>query len=257
MNPEVMAAELLYEQSSGIASITFNRPHAKNAISFVLWEKFSTALDEIEREAPPQAVILTGAGGFFCAGGDIKTPPTRGEGALSQSARLELGQRVMRRLRALPCLTIAAIEGGAIGLGWSLALCCDMIVAADNARFSAPFLRFGLVPDGGASWLLTQRLGRHRAASLFFTDEALTAEQARDMGLVSQLSIPGNATEVALSIAQQAGSGNRHAIELTKRLLHRAESGELDEIHALELAYCQITQTGDEVKRARSNFSTK
>ena len=98
-----------------VVVLTLNRPQARNAVSFDLWNDLDAAVREISQASPPRAVVLAAAGGFFCAGGDLKTPPSRGEGALAPAARLELGQQVMHRLRSLPVPVIAAVEGGAIG----------------------------------------------------------------------------------------------------------------------------------------------
>jgi enoyl-CoA hydratase/carnithine racemase len=252
---EVGGAELLYEKlDDEIVRITLNRPQARNTVSFAMWERFSEVLNEIEQGTPPKALILRGAEGYFSNGGDVKLPPSRGSGALSLAARLEMGQRIIRRLRDLPAPTIAAVEGGAFGVSWSLALACDIIIASEDARFGAPFLQFGLVPDGGSSWFLTQRIGRTRAAEIIFSGRTIEAAEALSLGLVSRLVPKGTAEDEALALASGIGSGNRHAVELTKRLIQQAEDGDLAGNHALELAFCQICQAGEEVPRARETF---
>ena len=248
-------SDLLWERrDDDILLITFNRPHARNTASFAMWEEFARALDHAEEATPPRALVLRGADNYFSSGGDVKIPPARGEGALALAARLEKAQRVITRLRALPTPTIAAVEGGAFGVGWSLAMACDMIFAADNARFGAPFLDHGLVPDGGAAWFLNRRLGRHRAAEIIFSGRFLEADEALGLGLVSRLVPAGGVVEAALAFASSIGKGNRHAIELTKRLLHASEEGDLAATHMLELVYCHTCQAGDEVKAAREAF---
>ena len=159
----------------GVLLVTMNRPEARNAVSFEMWQGFSGLLDQLERETPVRALVLTGAGGTFSTGGDMKIPPARGEGALSPAARLEWGQRVIARLRRLPIPVIAAIEGGAWGIGWSLALACDLVFAAEDARFGAPFVNVGLAPDGGSCWLLGRQLGRRRPAELLLSGRNIDA----------------------------------------------------------------------------------
>lgn len=232
-----------------IALLTINRPRARNSVSFGMWDAFSAALDAIENDTPPRAVVLCGAQGHFSNGGDVKTGPARGNGALSRGARLEVGQRIITRLMALPSPTIAAVEGGAHGIAWSLALACDMIICAEDARFSAPFIRFGLAPDGGAAWFLARHLGRQRAAELFFSGRTMGAEEALGLGLVSRLVAPGQAVDAAVAFGRELE--NRQAAELTKRLLHIADTSDLASCHALELVYCHSAQAGDEVQRAR------
>ena len=249
------ALELLVEEREGdIVVLTMNRPRAKNAVSFTMWEQFSAALDRIENGTPPRLVILCGAGDYFSTGGDVKTGPARGDGALGSAARLEMGQRIVSRIRALPVPTVAAVEGGAFGFAWGLALACDMIFTSDKARFGAPFLEFGLVPDGGAAWFLTRQLGRQRASEIIYSGRFLDAEEAYGLGLVSRIVPAGTAVEAALALGATIGHGNRKAVELTKRLLHISETSDLPSAQALELVYCVTCQAGEEVKTAREAF---
>lgn len=248
---------LVEHQDDGVVLVTLNRPEAKNAVSFEMWRAFAALLDQLEHDSPARALVITGAGGFFSVGGDMKIPPAGGDGALAPATRLEWGQRIIARLARLPIPTIAAIEGGAYGVGWSLALACDLIFAAEDARFGAPFVDFGLAPDGGAAWFLAKRIGRHRAAELLLSSRAIDAREALALGLASGLTAPKAAADHALAFAAGIGKGNRHAVELTKRLLHDAETGTLESCHALELAYCAILQRGDELARAREAFATR
>lgn len=252
---EGAVAELLVERrEDDVVVLTLNRPRAKNTVSFAMWEQFGHALTAIENGTPPRAIVLCGAENHFSNGGDVKTGPARGEGAVALAARLEMGQRIIARLRALPVPTIAAIEGGAFGVSWSLAMACDLIFASDAARFGAPFLGFGLVPDGGATWFLTRILGRYRAAEIIFSGRTLDAAEAASLGLVSRLVPAGEVVAAALAFATNIGEGNRHAVELTKRLLQMSDDGDLATSHALELVYCHTCQAGDEVKAAREAF---
>ncbi len=252
------APELLLDlRDDGVALVTLNRPAAKNSVSFAMWEQFSAALDQLEGNTPARMMVLCGADGHFSNGGDVKLPPARGEGALALAARLEMGQRIIARIRALPIPTVAAVEGGAYGIGWSLAMACDMIVAAEDVTFGAPFLQFGLVPDGGAAWFLTRQLGRARAAEIIFSGRTVEAAEALERGLVSRVVAKGAAVADALAMGAAIGDGNRHAVELTRRLLDQAERGDLSSVHALELAYCHLCQAGEEVPRARAAFKAR
>lgn len=253
---ETTEAALLVDQlPDDVVLITLNRPRAKNAVSFEMWAEFSAALDRIETGTPPRALVLRGAGDYFSRGGDMKVPPARGAGALSAAARLEMGQRIITRLRNLPVPVIAAVEGGAFGIGWSLAMACDIILVSETAVFGAPFVNFGVVPDGGSAWFLSRRIGRYRAAELIFSGRTITAEEALALGLASRVVPAGTAVAAACEFAATLGQGNRHAAELTKRLLQGADSGDLAANHALELAYCAICQAGPEVARGREAFA--
>lgn len=250
--------ELIFErQPNDVVLLTLNRPRARNTVSFAMWEKFSAALDRIENETPARMVVLCGAENYFSSGGDVKVPPARGVGAVALAARLEMGQRIIARLRALPVPTIAAIEGGAFGVSWSLAMACDMIFASETARFGAPFLEFGLVPDGGAAWFLTRQLGKLRASEIIYSGRFLDAPEALSLGLVSRLVPPDTAVAAALEMGATIGAGNRHAVELTKRLLTISETSDLATSHALELVYCHACQAGDEVVSAREAFISR
>ena len=237
------AADVIVDQpTDGVVRLTLNRPKARNALSFTVWEGLAGALDQLERETPPRALILSGAEGYFSAGGDIKSPPARGDGAFHRVARVELAQRVIQRIRAFPAPTIAAIEGGAIGLAWSLALACDMVVCASNARFQAPFAKLGIVPDGGLAWFLTRRLGRYRASEILISGRIVDAAEAMSAGLVTRLADPGQAMASALELATAPEPGSRKAVELIKRQVNLAESADLASFNAAELAYAHITQ---------------
>lgn len=248
---------LVERRADGIVLVTLNRPRAKNTVSFGMWEALADLLTELEGASPARAVVICGADGYFSSGGDVKNPPARGEGALNLAARLELGQRAIRRLAALPIPTIAAVEGGAWGVSWGLALACDVLIAGASASFGAPFLKFGLVPDGGVSWYLTREVGRRIASEIIYSGRAVPVDEAARLGLVSRTVPDGSALAEALSFAAAMGDGNRQATELTKRLIHASESASLENAHALELVYCHQLQSGDEAIRAREAFSAR
>lgn len=247
--------DLLVEQGDdGVVVVTLNRPKMRNTVSFAMWESFADLLTELEGGNPARALVIRGADGYFSSGGDVKTPPARGDGALSRGKRLEMGQRVIGRIAALPIPTIAAVEGGAWGVAWGLALACDVLIAGTSAQFGAPFLKMGLTPDGGVAWQLTRQLGRRRAAEVIFSGRALGAAEALDLGLASRVVDDGAAVDAALAFARGIGEGNVQAAELAKRMLHEAETSTLAQGFALELAFCQITQGSDEAARAREAF---
>ncbi len=241
-------------RDDGIVVATLNRPRARNTVSFDMWAAFGDLLSELEADTPARALILQGAENYFSSGGDVKIPPARGEGALRLGKRLEIGQRVLSRLQALPVPTIAAVETGAWGVAWGMTLCCDMVFAGESAQFGAPFVNLGIVPDGGIAWHLTRRLGRGRAADILLSCRALGTTEARELGLVTHVVPDGQSLEAALTYADNLGEGNRQAVEIAKRLIHEAETCSLDAALALELAYCHITQGGDELARAREAF---
>ncbi|MFC7048791.1 enoyl-CoA hydratase/isomerase family protein [Emcibacter nanhaiensis] len=248
---------LVEEKDNDILLITLNRPRSRNALNLQVWEELDAAVRKAEGATPPRAVILTGAGGFFSAGGDLKSTPALGDGALAPAARLELGQKIIRRLHDLPVPVIAAVEGGAYGIGWSLALAGDLIISSDEARYCAPFLSLGLVPDGGCVWFLRRKLGAYQASEIILSERVVDANEASDLGLVSKLVPAGSAIDTAIKMAAGFAKGNRHSVELTKRLMRDADGSDLAASHAQELAYCSICQTGPEVAKMRAERAAK
>lgn len=237
-----------------VVTITLNRPRAKNTVSFAMWEAFSAALSEIENGSPPRAIVIRGAEGHFSNGGDVKNPPARGDGALARGKRLEMGQRAIARLASLPVPTVAAVEGGAWGVSWGLALACDVLFAGQSSVFGAPFVSLGLTPDGGVAWYLTRQLGRRRASEILLSGRTVPAEEAFALGLVSRLLPDDEVVSAAIAFARGIGDGNRQAVELTKRMIHQAEGSDLAGAQALELAFCHLTQGSEEAARAKEAF---
>jgi enoyl-CoA hydratase/carnithine racemase len=248
-NPDPL---ILVDDHDGIAVISLNRPAQRNALRYESWSELSAALTSASKA---RGVVITGSQGFFSAGGDLKTGPAHGSGPMGPAGRVEHAQRVMEQLRSVPVPTVAAVEGAAVGLGWSLALSCDLVVAARDAFFSAPFVTRAVVPDGGLAWRLTQQLGRHRASSLLLRGSRLTAEDAHHLGLVTDLAEPGTAVDDAVAIARSLTENDQGAIELTKRLIAAAEAAQLAAFHPLELAVATVAQQRSASEAARGQWS--
>jgi enoyl-CoA hydratase/carnithine racemase len=248
-NPDPL---ILIDDHDGIAVISLNRPAQRNALRYESWSELSSALTAT---SGARGVVLAGAQGFFSAGGDLKTGPAHGSGPMAPAGRVEHAQRVMEQLRSVSVPTVAAVEGAAVGLGWSLALACDLVVAARDAFFSAPFVTRAVVPDGGLAWRLTQQIGRHRASSLLLRGSRLPAESAHQLGLVTDLTDPGNAVDEAISIARSLAESEPGAVELTKRLIAAAEAAQLATFQPLELAVATVAQQRSASEVARGQWS--
>lgn len=242
---------VLVEDRDGIALILLNRPAQRNSLRYESWTELSAGLAEA-RDA--RGVVIAGNGGFFSAGGDLKSGPAHGEGPMGPAGRVEHAQHVMAQLREIPVPTIAAIEGAAVGLGWSLALSCDLVVAACDAFFSAPFVARAVVPDGGLAWRLTQQLGRHRASSLLLRGNRMSADDAHALGLVTDLAESGAAIDDALVIARELAQADPGACELTKRLIASVEAAQLASFHPLELAVATVAQQRSAAAAGRTRF---
>src|SRR5262252_7969623 len=178
---------LLVDRVDSVATLTMSRPEARNALDIRMREELVEALDEIERDPAMRVVVLTGAGGHFSAGGDVKTMAGRRHTASEGRERVELLNRFVLRLFNFPKPTIAMVDGFAVGAGCNIALGCDMIIASDRAKFGEVFIKIGLVPDGGGTWLLQRLVGLAKAKEMVLTGEIIDAAEAFRIGLVNRV----------------------------------------------------------------------
>ena len=217
---------LTYAVEDYIATITLNRPEAMNALSAEMQDGLLAALEEVRRDDDVRVLVITGAGRAFCAGGDLKTMIARGEaeraeGALGRVRSLEAtGRRIPVMLKALAKPTIAAVNGTAAGWGCDLALACDLRVAAESTRFTEAFVKRGLVPDGGATWLLPRLAGLERACELIFTGKVIDAREAQAIGLVGRVVTDAELLDAAYETAGQIAANAPLAVQLAKRMIH-------------------------------------
>ena len=175
------------EQADSIATLTLNRPEARNALDLAMREELEAALRALDADAGVRVVVVRGAGEHFCAGGDVKLMQARRMTAAEGEQRVESMNRAILALARFRTPTIAMVDGYAVGAGCNLALACDLIVASDRARFGEVFARLGLVPDGGGTWLLPRWVGLARAKELVFTAEPILAVEAERIGLVNRV----------------------------------------------------------------------
>jgi len=217
---------LLVDRADGIATITMNRPEARNALDLTMREEMLGALDELERDPAVRVVLLTGAGGHFSAGGDVKSMQKKHTAAEGR-ARVELLNRFVLRLFSFSKPSIAMVDGFAVGAGCNIALGCDMIVASDRARFGEVFLRIGLVPDGGGTWLLQRLVGLAKAKELVLTAEIIDAAEALRIGLVNRVVPAAELESATRALATKIAAGPPLAAALAKSLLNRAATADL------------------------------
>ncbi len=217
---------LLVERAGGVATITMNRPEARNALDLTMRREMLVVLDEIEADPTARVVVLTGAGGHFCAGGDVKSMRRR-QSAAEGRGRVELLNRMVLRLAHFPLPTIAMVDGYAVGAGSNLALCCDLILASDRARFGELFCKIGLAVDGGGTWLLPRVIGLARAKELVFTGEVIDAAEAARIGLVNRVVPAAELAAATRVLAEKIAAGPPLALRLDKQMLNRAASTDL------------------------------
>ena len=217
---------LLVERVNGIAQITLNRPEARNALDLTMRRELLGVLDEIEADPTSRVVILTGAGGHFCSGGDVKTM-RKPHSAVEGRGRVEMLNRMVLRLAHFPLPTLAMVDGYAVGAGSNLALCCDLIIASDRAKFGELFCKIGLAVDGGGTWLLPRVVGMARAKELVFTGDVIDAAEAARLGLVNRVVPAAELESTTRALAEKIAAGPPLALRLDKQMLNRAASTDL------------------------------
>ena len=221
---------LLLDLSEGVLTLTLNRPERLNAFVPALHEALAAAFLRAERDAAIRAVLVTGAGRGFCAGQDLQERKfVPGEGPRDLGAGLDRYYNpLIRRIRALEKPVVAAVNGVAAGAGMSLALACDIVIAARSASFIQAFSRIGLVPDAGSTWFLPRLAGSARALGLALTGEALPAEQAAAWGLIWKCVADDALMTEARALAQRLAQGPTKGLGLIKRALNRSAHNDLD-----------------------------
>ncbi len=217
---------LLVDRADGIATVTMNRPEARNALNLTMREEMLGALDEIERDSAVRVMLLTGAGGHFSAGGDVKSMQ-KTHTAAEGRARVEMLNRFVLRLFNFPKPTIAMVDGFAVGAGCNIALGCDLIVASDRAKFGELFWKIGLVPDGGGTWLLSRVIGLARAKELIFTAEIIDAAEAERIGLVNRVVPVAELETTTRALAEKIAAGPPAVLALAKHMVNRAATSDL------------------------------
>ncbi len=252
-----MTDDLLESVDDGVATLTMNRPERRNALSPAMLEALLEALPRLAADAQIGVVVLSGTEPAFCAGGDVKAMAEGREfaaGSLEEKA--ELLRRAMetsRWLHEMPKPTIAMVRGAAAGAGLSLALACDMRIAAASARFTTAFARVGYSGDFGGSYFLTRLVGTAKARELYFTAELIDAAAALGLGLVNRVVADDKLEAETRALAQSLARGPRIAYRYIKRNMNAAESGTLKELLDLEAWHhtrCGATEDHREATQA-------
>jgi enoyl-CoA hydratase/carnithine racemase len=216
-----MSGQLLVSLEAGVWELRFNRPEKRNAITFAMYEAFNRALCEAQADAAVRAVLLAGEGANFSAGNDLQDFLT-GPGLSAGHPALEL----LRTLATFGKPLVAAVHGQTVGIGVTLLLHCDLIVAARGTQLSMPFVALGLVPEAGSSLLLPRLLGRQRAAELLLLGQPLDATTAHSFGLVNHVVEESALIDEARKLARALAQQPVEALAATRRLM-RGDPGEI------------------------------
>ncbi|WP_225781564.1 oxepin-CoA hydrolase, alternative type [Xenophilus sp. Marseille-Q4582] len=230
-----MPGELRSHSAGSTLVLTLHNPEQRNALSPDMYAAGVEALNGAEGSRDIRAVVLTGSGGHFCAGGSLqRLQANRAKEPAVQIESIEALHSWIEAIRTFPKPVIAAVEGAAAGAGFSLALACDLVVAARDAIFAASYSQVGLSPDGGLSWQLARALPRQLASEWLMRGERLGAERLHQAGLVNLLCERGRALDQALTLADGLAARAPNALASIKELLAEAPQSTLDTQLALE-----------------------
>jgi 2-(1,2-epoxy-1,2-dihydrophenyl)acetyl-CoA isomerase len=250
--------QTLFESRSGaVATVTLNRPEARNALDMAMRRELAAVLDEVEADAGARVLILTGAGGHFCSGGDVKTMREKQHTAAEGRARVELLNAMVLRIVNFPKPTIAMVDGYAVGAGSNLALCCDLIVASERAKFGELFWKIGLVPDGGGTWLLPRVVGLARAKELIFTADIIDAVEAARIGLVNHVVPVADLERATHALAEKIAAGPPAVLKMAKHMVNRAVTSDLASALDLEAFSQGIAIASDDHQEGLAAFFAK
>jgi len=249
---------LIVEKTGAVATITMHRPEARNALDITMRQELLLALDEIERDEGARVLVLTGAGGNFCAGGDVKAMRDGTYTAATARERVDMLNRFIVRFVAFPRPTIAMVDGFAVGAGCNLALCCDLVVASERARFGEVFAKIGLVPDGGGTYLLSRVVGLARAKELIFTADIIDAAEALRLGMVNRVVPSADLQTATRALAEKIAAGPPLALRMAKDLVNRAAaSSDLETALNLEALSQGVAITSDDHREGVAAFFEK
>ncbi|MGY3555436.1 crotonase/enoyl-CoA hydratase family protein [Williamsia sp. R60] len=246
-----MSDEVLVERRDGVQIITINRPQAKNALNGAVAVGIAAAVDELDADDELRVGILTGAGGTFCAGMDLKafllgeSPTVEGRG---------LGGITTRPPRKP---LIGAVEGWAVAGGFELLLACDMVVAAATAKLGVPEVKRALVAGAGAAMLLPQRIPQAIALELLLTGDPITAERAAALGLVNRITTDGGALDGALELAATITANGPLAVAVTKQIARESSDWTTEEGWAKQAAIMEPVFTSEDAREGATAFAEK
>lgn len=249
-------------ERNGILTITLNRPDVRNAINDQMRAELIEAFEVAAAAKTVRAVVLTGAGKGFCAGGDIAGMRERldapaGDVAFNGWSRQRNTHKGIAAIHGLTKPVIAALNGAAFGLGLDMALACDFIIAAEGAKMSMSFIKRGLVSDGGGMYFLPRRVGLVRAKELILSARVVEADEALAMGLVDRIAGPEDLMQEAQTWAEELSFGSPAAIAFTKSILDKTFESTAEQVFALGREAQAVCYTTAEHRQSVEDFLKK
>jgi 2-(1,2-epoxy-1,2-dihydrophenyl)acetyl-CoA isomerase len=242
----------------GLATLTLNAPDKLNAVSRKMIAELKDCWEKLAADASVRAVLLTGAGRGFCAGADLSDPDRdRSETADSGSALDKFFNPVIRLMRSVPKPVVAAVNGPAAGVGMSFALAADIAIAAKSASFLQAFARIGLLPDGGSTLFLPRLVGEQRARALAMLAPKITAEQAKEWGLIWDVVEDDELMTIATEVARGLADGPTLSLARIKEAMNRASGNQLSQQLDLERDFQRELGRSEDFKEGVLAFLAK
>jgi 2-(1,2-epoxy-1,2-dihydrophenyl)acetyl-CoA isomerase len=249
---------LLEVDADGLARLTLNRPDASNALDLAMAEGLEDAVSSLSDDERVRAVLLTGAGARFCAGGDVRSFAAAGDDLdRALEAILRPLHTAVSRLASLGAPVVAAVHGSAAGAGLSLLAGADLVLAAESTKLVMAYTGIGLVPDGGSTWYLPRIIGLQRALDLALTNRVLSATEACEWGLVARVVADDALGDEALAVARSLAAGPTQALAGAKRLLRESLARDLYAQLAHESELMMIAGESDDGREGVAAFAEK
>jgi 2-(1,2-epoxy-1,2-dihydrophenyl)acetyl-CoA isomerase len=247
--------------SGSIATLLLNRPDKLNALSSDMWRQLSEHLDRCQQDDDIRAVVMTGAGRGFCAGADISRPSGGpiDDRPISLASALDAMtgyNTVIRKLYHLRKPTIAAVRGPAIGIAWTMVLCCDFVLVTESAKFRPAFLNLAKVPEGGIVYLISRLVGQFKARDIIYRARFVSGREAVELGLATQLVSEDSLMDDALVLARELAAGPPLAFALTKRLFN-SDAPNFDQFSEQELNAIAIAANTSDAIEGMAAFKEK
>ena len=247
--------DLLESTEDGVTTLTLNRPERLNALSPEMTAGLKEALERLASDHDVGAIVITGAGRGWCAGGDVKTMESRGRDQTfeDRAEGLRRAHQLPLLIRTIPKVVIASINGPVAGAGLGLALACDLRIAGKSARFGTAFARIGYSGDYGGSWSLTRLVGTAKARELYLTADVIDADEAARLGIVNRVVADDALQAETMALARRLADGPRVALGYIKRNLFAAETEDFQTVLDLEAehqARCAFTEDHKEAVAA-------
>jgi 2-(1,2-epoxy-1,2-dihydrophenyl)acetyl-CoA isomerase len=238
-----------YELSDGVAVISLTRPEKRNAFRPADCQRVGDLVRQSGRDPAVRAIILTGSGGYFSGGADLRWNAGHTEGQL-----LPIMHRTVIDTYRCAKPVLAAVEGCCVGAAWAIVLACDLIVAGAGAYFEPPFVSRGLVPDAGVAWFLEQRLGRYETARLLWFDGRLDAGQAMARSLVTDVTEDGAALTRARELAARLAASPGRTVAVSKAIVRNGIDASLESVLDAEFGHIAYNKADGEVSQRREDF---